>query len=229
MSIAHTLTYTHPSLTTKNASRHCQIFPMVQTVPHWEPPTYNTRSSPPPDHFLFLTEEYSTLFTSICACVLSHLSRVRLFVTLWTVAHQALLSMGFSGKNAGVGCHALLQEIFPTQGPDLCLLNLLHWQMGSLPLAPPRKPPLLCGYLKHSQQDFPGGSVVKNSPTNPGDRDSTPSPGRWTTPRAGAAKLVYLDCWACALGPQGHDHEACSRARALQQERPPPREAAHHC
>ena len=40
------------------------------------------------------------------------------------------------GKNAGVGCHALLQRIFPTQGLNLCLLRLLHWQVGSLPLAP---------------------------------------------------------------------------------------------
>ena len=228
MSVAHTLTYTHPSLTTKNVSRHCQIFPMVQTVPHWEPPTYNTRSSPPPNHFLFLTEEYSTLFTSICACVLSHLSHVRLFVTLWAVAHQALLSMGFSGKNAGVGCHALLQEI-PTQGSDLCLLNLLHWQMGSLPLAPPRKPPLLCGYLKHSQQDFPGGSVVKNPPTNPGDRGSTPSPGRWTTPHAGGSQASVPGLLSLCSGAPGHDHESRSRARVPQQERPPPREAAHHC
>ena len=30
------------------------------------------------------------------SCVLSHFSRVRLFVTLWTVAHEAPLSMGFS-------------------------------------------------------------------------------------------------------------------------------------
>ena len=29
-------------------------------------------------------------------CVLSHFSPVRLFVTLWTVPHQAPLSMGFS-------------------------------------------------------------------------------------------------------------------------------------
>ena len=29
------------------------------------------------------------------ACMLSHFSRVRLFVTPWTVAHQAPLSMGF--------------------------------------------------------------------------------------------------------------------------------------
>ena len=34
----------------------------------------------------------------------------------WTVAHQGPLSMGFSGKNTGVGCHSLLQGIFPTQG-----------------------------------------------------------------------------------------------------------------
>ena len=30
------------------------------------------------------------------------------------------------GKNAGVGCHALLQGIFPTQGLNLRLLCLLH-------------------------------------------------------------------------------------------------------
>ena len=29
-------------------------------------------------------------------------------------------------KNSGGGCHALLQEIFPTQGLNLCLLRLLH-------------------------------------------------------------------------------------------------------
>ena len=39
------------------------------------------------------------------------------------------------GKNTGVGCHALLQGIFPTQGLNLHLLWLLHWQMGSLPLS----------------------------------------------------------------------------------------------
>ena len=32
---------------------------------------------------------------------------------------------------------ALLHGIFPTQGLNLHLLHLLHWQAGSLPLAPP--------------------------------------------------------------------------------------------
>ena len=35
--------------------------------------------------------------------------------TVAAVAHQALLSMEFSGKNTGVGCHFLLQGIFLTQ------------------------------------------------------------------------------------------------------------------
>ena len=38
------------------------------------------------------------------------------------------------GKNTGVGCHALLQRIFLTQGSNLRLLCLLHWHMNhSLP------------------------------------------------------------------------------------------------
>ena len=32
------------------------------------------------------------------------------------------------GKNTGVGCHALLQGIFPTKGLNLRLLGLLLWQ-----------------------------------------------------------------------------------------------------
>ena len=73
------------------------------------------------------------------ACLVSHFSRAQLFVTLWTVAHQAALIMGV-GKDTGVGCHVLLQGIFPTQGSNPYLLCLLPWQVGSLPLAPPGKP-----------------------------------------------------------------------------------------
>ena len=61
-------------------------------------------------------------------------------MTLWTVARQAPLSMEFSSKNTGVGCHTLLQGIFPTQGLHLSLLCLLDWQEDSLPLVPPGKP-----------------------------------------------------------------------------------------
>ena len=44
------------------------------------------------------------------------------------------------GKNTRVGCHALLQGIFPTRRLNLPLLHLLHWPAGSLSLAPPGKP-----------------------------------------------------------------------------------------
>ena len=36
------------------------------------------------------------------------------------------------GKNTGVGCHAFLQGIFPTQGLNLHLFYLLLWQAGCL-------------------------------------------------------------------------------------------------
>ena len=42
-------------------------------------------------------------------------------VTLWTVAHQALCPWDFPGRNTRVGCHFLLQGIFPTQGSNSCL------------------------------------------------------------------------------------------------------------
>ena len=41
------------------------------------------------------------------------------------------------GKSTRVGCHALLQGIFLTQGSNLSLLCLWHWQVGSFPLASP--------------------------------------------------------------------------------------------
>ena len=41
-----------------------------------------------------------------------------------------------------MGCHALLQGTVPTQGSNLCLLCLLHWQAGALSLGPPGKSPV---------------------------------------------------------------------------------------
>ena len=42
-----------------------------------------------------------------------------------------LYPWNFPGKNTGVGCHFLLQEIFPIQGLNPCLL---YWQVDSVPL-----------------------------------------------------------------------------------------------
>ena len=59
------------------------------------------------------------------------LSRARLFATPWIVACTKLLRpWDFQGKSTGVGCHFLLQGIFPTQGsnPGLshCRQTLYH-------------------------------------------------------------------------------------------------------
>ena len=63
-------------------------------------------------------------------------------------AGRLLCPWDFPAKNTGVGCHFLLQRIFPTKGSNPCLLCLLHWQTGSLPLVPPGKPLLkLLNYI----------------------------------------------------------------------------------
>ena len=43
-------------------------------------------------------------------------------------------------RTTGVDFHALLQGISPTQGSNLHLLLLLHWQVGAFPPGPPGKP-----------------------------------------------------------------------------------------
>ena len=72
----------------------------------------------------------------VCVCVQSF-GPVQLFATPWTGATRLLHPWNSSGKNTGVGCHFLLQGIFPTQGSNL---QLLHWQADSLPLASLWKP-----------------------------------------------------------------------------------------
>ena len=61
------------------------------------------------------------------------------FATAWTAALQALLSMDFPGKHTGMGCHVLLQGIFPTQGQNLLLLSPTV-AGGFFPTTPPGKP-----------------------------------------------------------------------------------------
>jgi len=59
-----------------------------------------------------------------CCCVVA--SVVSDYVTLWTVGHQACVSWNSPGNSSGVGCHALLQRLFPTQGSNPGLLHCKH-------------------------------------------------------------------------------------------------------
>ena len=75
------------------------------------------------------------LYYSLCACVLSRISCVQLFVTLWTVAYQAPLSMEFSRKEYWSGLpfpspgdlpHPGIEPMSPAS--QAVSLPLSHWK-----------------------------------------------------------------------------------------------------
>ena len=82
------------------------------------------------------TEHLDYTRQCIFACMLSC---IRFSPTPWIVACQASLYMEFPGKNTGLGCHSLLQGIFPAQKSNSCLLCLLHWQAKFFTIVPPEK------------------------------------------------------------------------------------------
>ena len=80
-----------------------------------------------------------------CACVLSCFSHVQLFVTLWTVALQAPLSMGFSRQEywSGLLCPPL---DLPDPGIKPGSLAAPASQADSLLLSHQESPPRLCSF-----------------------------------------------------------------------------------
>ena len=72
--------------------------------------------------------------------MLSHFSCVHLFATLWTVAHQAPLSIGFSRQEHYSGLSYPLPGDLPNPGIESECLNRMYWQVSSLPLVLPGKP-----------------------------------------------------------------------------------------
>ena len=83
--------------------------------------------------------------SQFCVCVCMCVSRSVMSDSLWP--HMNCSPPGFSvhgdypGKNTGVGCHFLLQRIFPTQGSNPCLLHLLALAGGFYTTEPPEDPP----------------------------------------------------------------------------------------
>jgi len=78
---------------------------------------------------------------SIHAWVLSSFSHFQLFETPWTVALQAPLSTGILQARI-LGWIAILSSRGSSQPRigTICLLSVLCWQVGSLPLGPSRRP-----------------------------------------------------------------------------------------
>ena len=89
--------------------------------------------------YSFLRRTIKIAQAAHCDCVLSCFSRVRLFVTLWTVARQAPLSMGFSRQEYWSGLHALLQGIFLPRDRT-CVSSISCFAGGFFTTEPPGKP-----------------------------------------------------------------------------------------
>ena len=68
---------------------------------------------------------------------------------------RLLCPWDFQGTNIGMGLHFLFQELFLTQGSNLCLL---HWQVGSSPLSYQGSPPHLLPSNKLLFQIFCGST-----------------------------------------------------------------------
>ena len=91
---------------------------------HWSNSTYMLTILFSNCHYCFLIGHFSLYlqtslvltFPSLClhAELLNH---VWPFATPWTVACHLLYPWDFPGKNTGVGCHFLLQGIFPSMSP----------------------------------------------------------------------------------------------------------------
>ena len=70
----------------------------------------------------------------------SRFSRVPLFATLWIVACQAPLSMGFFRQEYWSGFTYAPPGDLPDPGTEpVSLTSPVLWQVGSLPLEPPGK------------------------------------------------------------------------------------------
>ena len=77
------------------------------------------------DHTLRWQQDINSVFLA-GGCVLSRVSRIRLFVTLWTVAPQAPLSLGFSRQEYWSGLPCPFLGNLPKQGSNRHLLPVLQ-------------------------------------------------------------------------------------------------------
>ena len=88
----------------------------------------------PSSHFYIQKLPGNHLFLLL---LLNHFSRVQLFVTPWTIAHQASLSMGFSRQEYWSRLPCPSPEDLPNPGIESSSPAL---QADSLPSEPPGKP-----------------------------------------------------------------------------------------
>ena len=85
-------------------SRAAEAAPVASYSPLWPAPSQDLACS------------------QLCCCMLNRSVESSSLQPRGLYPTRLLCPWDFLGKNTGVGCHFLLQGIFPTQGSDLCLL-----------------------------------------------------------------------------------------------------------
>ena len=133
------------------------------------------------------------------------------FATAWTAAHQAPLSMGFPGKNTGMGCHFLLRggSSWPRNRNHSC------WQADSLLLSPWEVPGHVLATSIPACVGLSSGSsslLLKFPLWKPGDKNSR----RWSTcapPKSGVRQKESVST-KCFLGSSMPLSLPCSQVRA---------------
>ena len=118
---------------------------------------------------------YNSHFMWFCLC-----GRFEFYSVMPPRCVRKICPWDSSGKNTGVGCHFLLQGIFPTQGSNPWLLHYLHWHVGSLPLGSPWKYHWLAlhnRHLSHSVLEAGKSKIKVSANSMPSD---IPLPGLQT-------------------------------------------------
>ena len=94
--------------------------------------------------FIFMAFLFIALFNIfVCACSVMSIS----LQPMDCILPGSCGPWNFPGKNTWVGCHFLLQGIFPTQGSNPRLLHLLHWQADFTPVSPGKPFDILAMHL----------------------------------------------------------------------------------
>ena len=134
-------------------------------------------------HHIFIMDmlNMDRLHMCIYVYMLSHFSHVWLFVTPWSIIHQAPLSMGILQVRI-LEWVAMPSSRGSSQPRDQTSVSyILHWQAGSLSLAPPGKPMAWFSSVQSSH------SVMSDSLQPHGLQDARPScpsppPGVYSNP-----------------------------------------------
>ena len=163
----------------------------------------------------------------MCACVLSHFSHVRLFVTLGTIACQAPLSMGFSRPSCpppgnltdpGIKTMSLISPVLAGEFFTTSTTWKAHRLNKYAVWIIEQKVNVMCP-KNADMMGLPGRSVVKNPPCNardvgliPGQGTKIPSTVGQLSPCTATTEPLIQSLHAQLESPC-HNHWACESQR----------------